>query len=596
MIVRWLADPLPRAALARMGEAINPAWERSVRDRLLDCYRNAARPAHGVVPAGAPAVVFSDEAEMLACLIHDAAAHNASTLWWWSRVPRPGNTWDPATIAAAEPRVVPAAFAQLAMRNEIAAVLAAISPRDSDRLADLLLAAYDAPPIVKDRAPLRGSFIQGGLSPSDTVPQPLTPAPAWAERIFACSVAPRLGPERERLLATAMLLHHDPTSVRLSAIHAALSAGPAVYVAEVSAVPWPVEQSGTATHPVADDPRDTGTPDAASSSFVADAAGQSAAMASLPNASKALPRPSDVKKEAPASPASPPSAARVTPASSVLPVEPSAGVSPVSGLEDGVVTALSGVLYLVNLLRALNLPQCFAGTWRLPERINSWGLLEAIARGLIAHADAHPIDDPIWHALASLGGRELHQPLGEGIAAMEDFDLPVPWMTAWRGAATDPYAYGVHVGRFHVWSRAGFILGRRRFDSPESKHAAIAREILRNYFDDVPTVALAARPADEIPLDRLAGPLAANLGTGLRDWLGLALPYIRQRLARSLGAEPGQIAQTLLHHRGRLFVTQMHVDLVLPMSSIHIAVRRSGLDVDPGWVPELGRIIKFHFE
>ena len=91
-------------------------------------------------------------------------------------------------------------------------------------------------------------------------------------------------------------------------------------------------------------------------------------------------------------------------------------------------TALSGVLYLVNLLR-FDLPQCFAGTWRLPERINSWGLLEAIARGLLADADAQLINDLIWPALASLSGRALDEPSGDEVAA-EDYDLPVPWMTA----------------------------------------------------------------------------------------------------------------------------------------------------------------------
>jgi hypothetical protein len=32
------------------------------------------------------------------------------------------------------------------------------------------------------------------------------------------------------------------------------------------------------------------------------------------------------------------------------------------------------------------------------------------------------------------------------------------------------------------------------------------------------------------------------------------------------------------------------------MSNVSIAIRRTGLDINPGWVPELGRIVQFHFD
>ena len=45
--------PASTALLSRSSRGINPAWERSIRDSLGECYRNAARPARGVVPAAA---------------------------------------------------------------------------------------------------------------------------------------------------------------------------------------------------------------------------------------------------------------------------------------------------------------------------------------------------------------------------------------------------------------------------------------------------------------------------------------------------------------------------------------------------------------
>jgi hypothetical protein len=42
-------------------------------------------------------------------------------------------------------------------------------------------------------------------------------------------------------------------------------------------------------------------------------------------------------------------------------------------------------------------------------------------------------------------------------------------------------------------------------------------------------------------------------------------------------------------------VTATHVDLVMPMNEISVPVRLAGLDANPGWVPELGRVVTFHF-
>lgn len=46
---------------------------------------------------------------------------------------------------------------------------------------------------------------------------------------------------------------------------------------------------------------------------------------------------------------------------------------------------------------------------------------------------------------------------------------------------------------------------------------------------------------------------------------------------------------------GAVYVSRTHVDVVLPLDGIDLAARLSGLDQDPGWVPELARIVLFHF-
>jgi len=47
---------------------------------------------------------------------------------------------------------------------------------------------------------------------------------------------------------------------------------------------------------------------------------------------------------------------------------------------------------------------------------------------------------------------------------------------------------------------------------------------------------------------------------------------------------------------GRLHLTRTHADLYLPMRAVDPVLRRGGWDIDPGWVPYLGRVIRFHYE
>ncbi|MFB6249463.1 MAG: hypothetical protein ABEL97_12930, partial [Salinibacter sp.] len=46
---------------------------------------------------------------------------------------------------------------------------------------------------------------------------------------------------------------------------------------------------------------------------------------------------------------------------------------------------------------------------------------------------------------------------------------------------------------------------------------------------------------------------------------------------------------------GRLYTTDVNVDLVLPLDAARIDARVAGLDRSPGWWPAGGRIVRFHF-
>lgn len=68
------------------------------------------------------------------------------------------------------------------------------------------------------------------------------------------------------------------------------------------------------------------------------------------------------------------------------------------------------------------------------------------------------------------------------------------------------------------------------------------------------------------------------------------LQILKSRYSRDQVWSPGLIAVP-----GELASTASHLDVYLPMSAIVLPLRLSGLDINPGWVDWLGRVVSFHY-
>lgn len=51
----------------------------------------------------------------------------------------------------------------------------------------------------------------------------------------------------------------------------------------------------------------------------------------------------------------------------------------------------------------------------------------------------------------------------------------------------------------------------------------------------------------------------------------------------------------LICRKGFVMVSRMHIDICFDLNQTDIRLRRQAIDVNPGWVPWLGRIIRFHY-
>jgi hypothetical protein len=267
-------------------------------------------------------------------------------------------------------------------------------------------------------------------------------------------------------------------------------------------------------------------------------------------------------------------------------------------LETGVATDLGGVLFLINLMAHLELPECFEPDWHLATSVGPWGVLDALGRGLLNRAPARWIDDRLWAALAELDGRAPGNLLGVGLRGDASFRLPAGWLALLGdGDAADSAFFWADDGTWmRLWSTRGYLLLECPVDAaPE----AAAHAALRDLLGASAIYELAPARYAEAPLEQLSGQLVADVGPQLRRWLALALPAIRLRLMRALNRAsdmPPDIERELLQRSGRLHMTSTHIDLVMPLDAIARPARLAGLDRDPGWMPDFGRVIKFYFE
>jgi len=140
-----------------------------------------------------------------------------------------------------------------------------------------------------------------------------------------------------------------------------------------------------------------------------------------------------------------------------------------------------------------------------------------------------------------------------------------------------------------VW-REGLAAGRGALRlSKEADAQALwdpsGRLLLGAWQGPCPRPLLAAR--------RRASPGAATGGEGDRielvthAWLTASRRWLRRYAGIGLA--------DLVRRPAHLALTPTHVDLHFDLAQADLRLRRAGLDLDPGWLPWLGRVVSFHY-
>jgi len=550
LIVRRMADPLPGKLPAGGPAPPDPAWERAARSSLDDFCRRAARPARGPVPPGAEAVLFIDEAEMLACLALDLARGSAFGRWWWSLVLRRLGAQDLPRLLAAEPTRVPALLHHLAQWHRAAEICESLSEPEALTILSTVARSHGATAlaqIVTSTPPGTAGVPPAGGREGTEAPEPAeaeakppkqpawSPQPAWQRRLRAIPGITRLAPAQRVLLAAGLALFEEPGRARSVAFAAevrewwvggalmgieerkdeeteeregrdrddgglrgpsppdplshphSLPPGEGAPPPSVMQPRWEVEsEAGTRSPDLQIDPRRP-LPEVRDARTM-DRSETGAGSVAMPDGEA---EPSSSPGRVAASSLS--EARREAEPATIETEEPRLKDAiqvevEAAGLvfDEGVATEIAGLFYLINVMTALDIPAAF-------EEVGAWAVLEAFARDLLGPLMEDLATDPVWKVLALLDG---HDP--------DEFP-PLP--EEGRG-----------------WER------------------------------------------------------------GLAQTLGLDPEH------------PENLPPLLLLRPGRIHVTTTHVDIVMDLESISLPVRLAGLDRDPGWVPAFGRVIQFHFQ
>ncbi len=587
LVVRRLS---PRAQLLLDYPRASDAFHRAVSGELLRCAQTARRPwLSGFAPAE-NAVWFSDDAELVACLVRDWLRGAVHDRWWWHAVlsGAPVAAWLRQHVLSRGELLVPV-VAVLATDGIAVPLIARLDDHEVSRALDAVARAYDAPrasagasatvaPATRREAADQRDALATAVNTADrmtqsrgrllsTVPELLGTAlrlPQLRLLAWACVAARAPGwlrteelahtvdrwlvtrgdgvVPRERALPQRAVPHSSEllsnAGTRDAAPHAELTLRPA----------------NDATRTMASS-RESGSVHTRARMA---SGGRALAVAPVRSArssasTRAIPREEDMQN-CTAHDTQHVARRETSRARSTLTAPAgTAHIGEQSASRDiAAITArtqFGGIFYLLTALIALELYGDFTTPRTLGIALSPWDLLALIGRQWFGVAF---IRDPVWTVLATLAGRDAADEPGQHFDAPHAWRIGETWLTPW-GDLNDAHERSTRTRR-RVMHAAGFAI---------------------------------------IDVPRRSQRTAVTARFATRRWLRWLLAYLDARLTLALGVD--NPSDVLCRHSARVTATVSAVDIHLELAHLPLSVRFAGLDRNVGWLPAGGRSVSFHF-
>lgn len=404
LCIRKLGDPLPGKLPMHHALAVRPPveWQRALTGSLDALAQSAVRPWLAPVPVLAPAVVFMDHAELLACLAVDWLRGEMAQHWWWRRVLREigglPNSHSARVLAAWEeaPECIPAALALLDQKRQAVEFVRRLDEKTALAWAKRIARAYGMTEMYTQIASFREA---AAPAPSRTNVSGSQPPPASPWRASHWGQATLQGqlfdlPVHELLLGMALALHHAPARARSGASARQTGAWLASIVAQPSG-PHDLPDESPVTAP--------GASDRPATTAVVPQAPPDRTHPALPPLSGPQAQDAGARQET-----APDSLPQVRAPGALFP-ERTGVPGPVRNPETPepalavMRSQFGGIFYLINVALDLGFYVDFTEPLKPGLALNLWVLLAQVAQALVG---AELRDDPVWLLLARLAGED----------------------------------------------------------------------------------------------------------------------------------------------------------------------------------------------
>jgi hypothetical protein len=112
--------------------------------------------------------------------------------------------------------------------------------------------------------------------------------------------------------------------------------------------------------------------------------------------------------------------------------------------------------------------------------------------------------------------------------------------------------------------------------------------------DDAAVLAFAGLAPDEAPPEPRSDDEPAAVADGRADAVVAALRTWLIGAPLAMAPEPELLA-AVVRRWGSVTAEPGRLDVALDLDELSLDVRRAGLDLDPGWIPWLGRVVRFRY-
>ena len=572
-------------------------WERSLTSSLETIARQAHRPAFGAVPREAPAVLFTNRAELLACLGRDWLDGRLTECWWWrSLLGKLPEAKAVVSVWAEAPEYLPAALELLAQWSAATRFSRAVEPPAARRLLVSMISCFglrDLQAALAGEGELSIRLQSGVGKPGEREPVGETSNnasasfPPW-QAFVQESASPDLHPDQQFLLGIGLSLQRVPQVVRTAKFAAAVrifhhrldSTWLAPPVDELASPSDERHPNGASKQPaparlLEEQPRSTNAP-----------------ILSLPDSSPRREgrltgttrhslRVSTPGADGTTQPGGVADGFSKDTAHPTSPAEQSRQVTPFDG--ELIETGLGGLFYLINLALFLGLYADFTAPLRPGLALSIWDFVALVGERLLGDGKR---SDPVWDLLARLAGRDAGQAAGQGFEPPSDWRMPPAWLEPFP---EQPWEWTIIRARLIVRHPAGFSILNIPFEAGRSDSTDQLEQELLPYRANAPVKVTRLRR--RIPAAKALSQL------GMAGWLNRFIEYAGARLCRALGlGSPDELPACLCLHAARVRMTSTRLDITFALDEHPLAIRLAGLDRNPGWVPSGGRFVAFHYE